>query len=89
MPAELEPRLPSDTDLLNLDEEEEFCVVRQRVEPSADPRPCSREPRDASAVPKAARLRIGRRVGRQQAMRAMLVSTMVQKRPWEVMPMMS
>lgn len=67
---------------------EEFCDC-DLEEPIMDPSPWRKEPKDERAVPKAAMLRIGRSVGRQQAISATFVSTIVQKRPWDVMPMMS
>jgi hypothetical protein len=78
--------------LLNLPvlcEPEEFYIVRVRVEPRADPKSWRKDPKDAMAVPKATRLRMGRRVGRQHAIKATLVSTIVQKRQCEIMPIMS
>ncbi|KAH9882172.1 hypothetical protein J1614_001344 [Plenodomus biglobosus] len=47
-------------------------------EPIFDPRPWRKDPNEARTVPKAAILRMGRRVGRQQAMSATFVSTTVQ-----------
>jgi hypothetical protein len=59
------------------------------VDPDADFRPRRKRPKDVIAVPSAAILSMGRRVGRQNAISATLVSTIVQKRPWEVMPIIS
>jgi hypothetical protein len=58
----------------------ESCV-RLLVDPNADPRPRRRQSKDEMAVPNADMLSMGRSVGRQTAISATLVSTIVQKRP--------